>query len=64
MMSSSYGQVTSQPFRKLIDQLNINERNICLTYTYDKAQISFLDLKIGLENGKISTCTFRKRDSG
>lgn len=49
---------------KFVDQLNTNERNIRLTYTYDRSKLSFLDLLIGLKGGVISTSTFRKENSG
>lgn len=44
----------------IIGQLNDNIRNIHLTYTYDREQISFLDLWISMEKRLICTRTFCK----
>lgn len=46
-------------FHDFIDYLNINDRNIHLTYTVDRTLIPFLDLRIGLKEGRIVTSTFR-----
>lgn len=42
-------------------ELNTNQGNIRLTYNFDQRKLSFLDLQITLENGQLSTCTFRKK---
>lgn len=44
-----------------MDELNQNTRNICLTFVVDPREISFLDLFIRLEGGKLGTQTFRKK---
>lgn len=43
-----------------VSQLNINERNIRLTYTYHGETLPFLDLQITKSGDRLTTCTFRK----
>lgn len=61
MPSTTCLHVHINSLHAFINKLNINERNIHLTYAYDRLQLPFLDLMIKLENGKISTCTDRKQ---
>lgn len=51
---------TLDSLHKFMRELNMNERNIRLTYNFHKKKLSFLDLQITLEKGQLSTCTFRK----
>lgn len=44
-------------------QLNINQRNIRLTYNFDRTSLPFLDLLITLQDGHLFTRTFRKETS-
>lgn len=41
-------------------ELNQNQRNIRLTDTFDTQELSFLDLQIIMNQGQLSTCTYRK----
>lgn len=43
-----------------LDKFNCNTKNIRLTYVADTQEMYFLDLPIRLENGSLSTQTFRK----
>lgn len=45
---------------EFMKELNVNQRNIWLTYNFDQVTLPFLDLQITLENGLLHTCTFRK----
>lgn len=51
---------TSDELEVFMAELENNTRNIHLTYTADPHQLSFLDLSIRLEGGRLITSTFRK----
>lgn len=41
-------------------ELNKNDRNIKLTYTFDRELFAFLDLSIGVKDSALTTKTYRK----
>lgn len=53
-------KVDIEILHKFIDQLNNKKRNIHLTYTFERSQISFLDLWLAIEQGQLCTHTFLK----
>lgn len=50
---------TLNELHRFMEQLNVNDLNIYLTYTFDQTKISFLDLWLSISDSTISTCTFR-----
>lgn len=48
----------SEDLVTFMEELNSNDRNIRLTYTYNSETLSFLDLFINIEGGKLQTRTF------
>lgn len=49
--------------KEFMETLNVNDRNIKLTYVFDCERISFLDLSNGIRDLGLSTHTFRKKTS-
>lgn len=52
--------VSPQELVSFIEELNKNDRNIWLTYSFHSEIISFLDLTIYVKDNKIFAKTFRK----
>lgn len=52
---------TPQELIQFIDELNTNDRNIKLTFSFHSQTLPFLDPTIGVENGRITTKTYRKQ---
>ncbi|PIO15234.1 hypothetical protein AB205_0087690 [Aquarana catesbeiana] len=51
---------TVEELEEFMMELNGNDRIICFTYNFHYSKISFLDLSISIDQGRLSTCTFRK----
>lgn len=45
---------------QFMEELGNNRRNIQLTFTADRCEISFLDLRIKIIGDQLATSTFRK----
>lgn len=65
MFSSSFlfflgGGGSIEDYKEFVKDLNTNIWNIHLTITFSLSTVEFLDLKIGLQNGKINTTLFHK----
>ncbi|XP_068114979.1 uncharacterized protein [Hyperolius riggenbachi] len=55
---------SEEELERFFDRLNVNERNIHLTYTYSPTSISFLDLSVVKDGGALRTTTYRKPTAG
>lgn len=53
-------EVSRAKLMEFMEELGNNTHNIHLTYVVDSHEISFLDLYIRLEGGKLVTETYRK----
>lgn len=49
-----------QELQEFLSELNINDNNIRLTYTYDSNPLPFLDLLITIKGGRLETKAYRK----
>ena len=60
MMFSFYGLRKKKILTIFLDRLNNYDPNITFTNEYRKKEIPFLDLKLGIKNGNITTDSYVK----